>query len=385
MSGSTRALTSTTLARAARSASEAGLTLLRASPRGDGRLLVALGSPGDDRSTEWAGQWFTDPGRATSVADRTRAGSREGSVELLDPHLLVQREGADRRLPELHRLVGRTGSLVAHRPERRGVVRHHDGSRFTKVVPASRVAALAGALRTAATWDGVRVPAVLDSDDVRGTVTLATLPGQTLHERLRAVGQDDAATLHDDAAAVGAALARLHAVPPPRGADRPPRHDVEAELRVTADWLVLAAEHAGLDLDRSGLLRGARTQARALVPTPPVVLHRDLHDKQLLLDRGEVGVLDLDLISLGEAALDLANLLVHLELRAHQGLLPPSAVRPLADAVLEGYAPDDRTRAALPLHARLTRLRLAGVYAFRPADAEGVVGLTSEPILEELS
>jgi aminoglycoside phosphotransferase (APT) family kinase protein len=48
-------------------------------------------------------------------------------------------------------------------------------------------------------------------------------------------------------------------------------------------------------------------------------LHRDLHDKQLILDETGVGLIDFDLAALGDPSLDLANLVVHLQGREAQG------------------------------------------------------------------
>ena len=212
------------------------------------------------------------------------------------------------------------------------------------------------------------------ADDTR---IRASLP--TLHDLLAEPGSYVRALGH----AVGEALARLHAVRVP---DDLPAHDLAAEVAVTERWLALAAEHAEPPLDLRAALRGVRRRVAEHTPGGRVVLHRDLHDKQLLVDeRGDVGVLDLDLLAAGDPALDLANLLVHLELRARQGLLTGVAARAAADAVVAGYAPDDAVRAALPLHARLTRLRLAGVYAFRPGSAAAAFHLSTDPLLEELS
>lgn len=350
----------------------AGLGLLRAVPRGEGRLLLALR---DAAGEELAGQWYADPARCRDVARRTHAATAD-DVSVHAERLLLQRRGADRRLPQLCRLVADGGTLVAHRPERRGVVRRTDG-RYAKVVPADRVDGLAATLTRAARWGGVRVPAVTGTGP--GTVTLAPLPGSTLHDRLA----DPDADLQALGRAVGEALARLHAVPVPTDL---PAHDLAAEVAVTERWLDLATAHADLPLDLDGALRAVRRRVAAHRPGPRAVLHRDLHDKQLLVDDGlGVGVLDLDLLATGEPALDLANLLVHLELRARQGHLTGVAARTAADAVLAGYDPDAATRAALPLHARLTRLRLAGVYAFRPGSAAAAYHLSTDPLLEELS
>ena len=81
-------------------------------------------------------------------------------------------------------------------------------------------------------------------------------------------------------------------------------------------------------------------------------------------DDGAVGLLDFDLMAVGPPAVDLANVLVHLDLRVRQGLVADAA--PLRAAVLEGYQPGEDQLAELPRRERTTWQRLAAVYAFRP-------------------
>jgi aminoglycoside phosphotransferase (APT) family kinase protein len=95
------------------------------------------------------------------------------------------------------------------------------------------------------------------------------------------------------------------------------------------------------------------------------LIHRDLHDLQVLIDdHGSVGVLDFDLMAIGDPALDLANLLAHLDLRQRQGLIDDAA--PLRRAVQRGYAPGAPLAGRVPGYEALARQRLAAVYAFRP-------------------
>lgn len=101
--------------------------------------------------------------------------------------------------------------------------------------------------------------------------------------------------------------------------------------------------------------------------TAVVPLHRDLHDRQLLVDAsGSVGLLDLDTLARGEAALDLANLLVHLELRALQGVCLYRAAAEAAGAIVDAYQPGAEVARRLGPYADAARLRLVAVYAFRP-------------------
>lgn len=345
-------------------AADRGLTLRKASPRGPDRLLLELL---DGAGQVLAGQWHRDPQRSKGIVTLTRARSGAGLVETLDDSgILLQRGGADRRLPTLQHLVRQPGArLVAHRAERRGVVRDGGGD-YTKVVRAGHVHELTDALARIEPA-GLSVPRVTAVDERRGTLTVSALPGRTLHERLadHTLSDDD---LGRDAKNVGVALRDLHGQ---RVALTRPPHDAVDELHGATRWLQPAADYGLIpatrwqrQVDRAAeLLDGA--------PSAPALVHRDLHDKQLLIDGDQpVGLLDFDLATAGEPAVDLANLLVHLQLRSQQGLCRRERAAVCCGSLLEGYAPDRTVLARMPGYLLSTRLRLAGVYAFRDAPSE---------------
>lgn len=358
-----------------------GHALVSAMPRSGEHLLLRVRRAD---GAEVAGQWFVSAARAAHVAAATRRSSREAdpdvasAVHLVGAHTVLQPGGADRRLTGLGRLAADPAlELVAHRPERRAVVRHRSGASYTKVVRPDRLARVVDPLRHVAATSGPRVAEVLASDPARGTVRLAALPGRPLHDLGDSSGP---ATL----AAVGAAVRRLHRTPVFADADL---HGPAAELGTVRRWHDLAASYDVWPLPAADTAR-LLARAEALlsgVSGPEVLLHRDLHDKQILVDGDSVGLLDLDLAAAGHAALDLANLLVHLELRARQGLLPAGRLGALADALLEGYDADPAVRAGLPAYALATRLRLVGVYAFRPSGAAAATALLMDPLLADLT
>jgi tRNA A-37 threonylcarbamoyl transferase component Bud32 len=350
---------------------DAGLTLRKASPRGTDRLVLELGA---EDGTIAAGQWFAAAAEAERVCELLRA--RFGRLATLlpgNPHLLIQVEGSDRKLTGLHRVVARPGSrLVAHRAERRAVVRLADAS-YLKVVRPGATEPVVSPLRKIRLAD-VRTAAVTHVDDSRGLVALAAVTGQTLHERIgdQTVADSELAL---DLKHVGVALRSLHALPVRTGL---PTHGTLQELAAARRWLSAATAHALIGASEwQGQFARALAQLAA-VPDDFALVHRDLHDKQLVVERNApIGLLDLDLATLGHRAVDLANLLVHLELRVLQGLCTSERAAAAATALLEGYAPAPETREAVRAYAASTRLRLAGVYAFRPTPPGLVAHLLS--------
>jgi aminoglycoside phosphotransferase (APT) family kinase protein len=181
------------------------------------------------------------------------------------------------------------------------------------------------------------------------------------------------------ARATGAALARLHARPAAATA----RHDAGDEVAVARRWVEHAASYGLLD-GAGGVdeLIGRARRSLSAGPTAPCRIHRDLHDKQVLVDSvaagPAVGLLDFDLAAVGEPALDLANLLVHFELHARQGHTSYGRSRACADAVLDGYRPRADIRNRLAGYDLAARTRLVAVYAFRPASASAALALVSD-------
>lgn len=339
-------------------------------PRSAHRLLVV----GTDRDgAVLAGHWdagpATPPARGAGARTDGDPAHARGPVPVAGGALVLQPGGADPRLPGLAARVRGGATLVAHRSGRRGVVRDPSGT-YTKVTRAGREPA-----DVAVPPAAFATPEVVHRGD--GWVTTVALPGRTLHELLRDPATPDA-VLDAAGRAVGRGLRRLQDAPPSPGVAQ---HDAAAEVAVVARWWGLAAAHgATTAADADAVVRRVRATLAAAPAAPRVLTHRDLHDKQLLVhvdgaaEHGEgvrVGLLDLDLAAVAPSALDLANLLVHLELRAHQGVCPPARAAGVARAVLDGYGDGDGPDpGALRAWAVAARARLAAVYAFRPAPGD---------------
>lgn len=66
-------------------------------------------------------------------------------------------------------------------------------------------------------------------------------------------------------------------------------------------------------------------------------IHGDFYAKQVLVDNGQISIVDFDEAVLGDPKADIGLFIAHMELDVLRGLLPANRVAPLADALLEGY------------------------------------------------
>jgi aminoglycoside phosphotransferase (APT) family kinase protein len=313
-------------------------------------------------------QWVSDEAdfwRLVKTTTRASALPTAQVVPVPAYNVLLQLGGADRKLPGLAALVARPDAeLVVHHPERRAVVRlgGEEGVRYAKVVRPSRVADLATLMRTLHTLTSAdfATPVVLAVDEAQGVILLSALAGTSLYELLGS----DRLTLA--ASGAGEILRRLHGLPPPVVAAT---HTAEDEINVLNRWLDRLAMVAPALFQQACQKRDAVFAALAGGSSPAVLLHRDFYDKQIFFapDDGRLGLLDFDTLAVGEAALDLANALVHWELRALQGACTEAQAVMAADAFCASYSIDRVPHQRLQAYADATRLRLTCVYACRPA------------------
>ncbi len=117
-----------------------------------------------------------------------------------------------------------------------------------------------------------------------------------------------------------------------------------------------------------------RVRAGEIAPGLPAVhegwSHRDLHDGQFLVSSDGVTLLDFDLLQRADVALDPANLLVHLTLRALQGvaMATDDSANQCARAFLDGLGRDHEVGfwERLRFYQATTFLRLYLIYRLRP-------------------
>jgi aminoglycoside phosphotransferase (APT) family kinase protein len=265
----------------------------------------------------------------------------------------------DPALPGLAAWAG-AGAVITHRPGRRAVVRTEgvDGVRFVKLVRPRRAEALVArhdlvrSLRCRQPGSVPLVPPVLDAHPEAGTVVLGRVPGRPLHDHLVSGDAQERQLALD---AVAWTLSRMRDI------------DLSGvELGPAADggdpgtWLEV------ISVQRPALLTAYAEVHSALPPPPdppsrPALVHGDLHDRNALLVAGEVGLIDLDGLGMGDPALDAGNLAAHVVLRALQRGDAPEVAQVEAQALLVTADAGWRGRA----WTARTLFRLSCLYRFR--------------------
>lgn len=338
------------------------LKLRRAWPRAEDRLGLEY-ITSDGRLVP--GQWFKCREQLEQVAHSTakKAERPVAMVKSTGTPLLLHGHGADRRLPGLASLLSEPeAQLLVHQPERRAVVRLNPRGqrRYAKLVRPEKAASVIAKGEAMQKLSSVKfkTPQLLEADLKMGLTVWSPLSGTSLYD-LSSRNQLVAA-----AKAAGRALRSLHAAIPPAEVDI---HRAEDEIGVLEGWLKRLKP---FDPDLYRQVKAATPpvyEALHDAPASEVLLHRDFYDKQIFIDAEEqIGLLDFDTLAIGEAALDLANALVHFELRMLQGKYAPDVAAEAKAAWLDGYQPEAQVRRRLLAYADAARLRLACVYTFRP-------------------
>jgi hypothetical protein len=195
----------------------------------------------------------------------------------------------------------------------------------------------------------LHVPRPLLWQPASGLHWQAALPGQTLLQHAALVDVPMATR-------VGALLAALHAtaVPPAR------EHTLQALRQRPVDVLTTLAQ---VDPDRAEQARPlalALTRRIAnLALSPRVTLHGDLHPGNLMLDAdGRLGLIDLDHVQRGPAALDLGSWLADALTRAVLAGHDAGTALPACHAFVEAHAQAAGWRLPASLLARATAYQL---------------------------
>jgi aminoglycoside phosphotransferase len=341
------------------------LRLSRVWPRRDRRLTLEYR---DAAGGVVGGQWAARVETLESTAERTPGTEL---VAVGSARVLLHPGGVDRQLPALAGLLGAPGAtLVSHRVERRALVRMVEayGTTDLRVLHLRDVAWVAQAAQIAHDLAGgaLHVPVASWTDAERGIVAFDRLAGDTLHDRLVA-GDGDAVRA---AAASGRALRVLHDAQGPR--DHLPVRGAPHDLTRLDDWIERIAPHApGLACLVEARLGPVAARVQGLGARSPVAVHGDFHAGRIVVTGDDaVGVTDWDGLALGDRALDLAGLAVHLELRVLERRCSPAIARAALRSAHAGYEVGPELGVRIAAYADLLRLRRACANALRPGGAQ---------------
>jgi hypothetical protein len=323
--------------------------------------LVRRAWPGDG-----AGHYILEvqaPGRQDVHAGQIRQGLYE-QVFLHDPWLPSLAEEAAK------------GTTVVHRAHKRAVVKA--GQQYIKIFRPGRAAGSADRHNLAAgmVFGYFDTPAIHEVKT--DSIAFSALPGRSFFD----LGQDhrevtDAAFARHWARWSRAWVATLSrsGSTDRHGADALPARPASTEAEILRRWVNHWLRHsAGVPEAaqvRSALEQRAEDVIGALLATAADPLgwaHGDLHDKQLLGTgrAGTPGLLDFDETCQAEAALDLANLDVHLALRHRQRRLTPRRYAIAHHHILATAKRLHVSPGRFAAYTDSTRLRLACLYSFRP-------------------
>jgi Ser/Thr protein kinase RdoA (MazF antagonist) len=311
------------------------------------------------------GQWHMDPEQTRTLFKKLdRSTKRAVLVGTGESLVVLQPDGVDCKLPALDALLERSGAtLITHRPGRRAVVQFEEDGRvhYAKALRPSRVGRVLRANRFVAEMEhrAFEIAAIDRADEQTGLVMMRELDGENLHDLVRTNTTGFVAGCR----AAGQALQSLHVAAP----DWLATHDASAEIDMLQDRVkgieyFVPEARAAVARVCQGVFESLREGAG-----PTRVVHRDFYDKQVVIDQmGQPGLLDFDTLGAGEAALDVANMLGHLELRVLQGNCTQETAAEAARAFLDGYSPSEEVMARVQAYLDATRLRLAMLYAYWP-------------------
>ncbi|WP_427015713.1 phosphotransferase [Pseudarthrobacter sp. P1] len=305
------------------------------------------------------------PGRAGVRAAHLRHGRFE----------LVPRD--DPGLPSLA-AESHAGEIIAHRAHKRAVLRA-DAS-YIKIFRPGRAVLAA---ERCAQMDALLAPDTFAAPRImrrsRDVLVFSALRGRTMLE----VGKDQSTVSDESFAQLWAEWARAWTAQlgaPSGAAERSaeaglPLRSAEVEAANLWIWVNRWLRHSE-NAPEAWFLRDAlraraeevSTNLLGTAPDPLVWAHGDLHDKQIIGSPGRtpLGLLDFDEAAQAEAALDLANLDVHLTLRLSQGVLTPERHRVAHSQVLVTAGGLQVSPSRFQAYSDSTRLRLACLYSFRP-------------------
>jgi len=320
--------------------------------------LASLGRSRDWQRVEQTrdGGWLALSGDATGDACWYEV--NEQGLTPLDPL-------SDRGLPSMRKAIrhwlrrGYRVQLLAWRVNRRAVFRllTPDGSSVCKIYHKERGQIDRWTALTETAHHFWRAPQLLEWTPRYRMLTVEDCPGKSLNARWLNGGGAPS-----DGDGVAEILDWLHSTPLPPGF---PSYGVDDECRLLGNRLASFRRTLREPMPRATQV--AQRVLRALRADPckqPVMCHRDLHDKQILVDDDRGGtLLDFDLAAAGPPALDVGNILAHLRLRSLQN--PRLPWREIAGRIVRRAVPSREIEDSIHHWTAATLLRLTLIYSRR--------------------
>jgi len=256
---------------------------------------------------------------------------------------------------------GDSVALLAWRVGKRAVlrIRGEEGDRIVKVYRKDRQILDRWNAFEAEASTGWRTPRVLGWHARRRCLTVEFCRGESLNRRwLGGFG------VAEDGDRIGELLAWIAARPLPSSL---PVHGPDEEIPTLMNRLETFERTLRTPPSRARTLVREVSAALQRTSSAQILCHRDLHDKQILLNSGGHRLIDLDLASAGPPALDPANILAHVHLRWLKGADLPW--EEIAGRIAEAARRDRDIGETLPVWTASTLLRLALIYSRRRREA----------------
>ena len=173
----------------------------------------------------------------------------------------------------------------------------------------------------------LRIPRALSYSAAHHLLLLESVPGIPLS----LLGLADRAPAYRH---LGESLRKLHHLSPPATTAKSTRLTPSGLARAAAIIAQARPEVAPVVHQLAGKLIAGYDK---IEETTPVLLHGDLHPKNVLVDEARLSLLDLDQAARGAAALDLAGVIAGLHCEACLGLITDDDCQSLITAFVNGY------------------------------------------------
>lgn len=273
------------------------------------------------------------PGRVILEQEQVQFSVFPNDLKLRSIGRLGQTESRQRLLARLFKSQpgwqSATFSHLNYKPERRYVAccTNENGEsslvKFYSRMEFTRVREIQKSLRLD---HRLRLPRLIGGSKAHQALAFSWMPGNMLRQYL---GQSQLR----EVTAAGRAIAQFHSQSQPGLKPRAHAH-LSARLLELARGLGQVLPELG---ESSVRLAGNLGQWWLAQDDPAIPLHGDFYDKQLIVDKQDISLIDTDDAHLGHPLMDVSCFIAHLERNAINHNLDPKKIGDISGALLEGY------------------------------------------------